>query len=214
MAGAGDERAIDPAVVAEITNQCGEVLNDINNVFGDIQTGVLSKIQDSWYNENALKVMPDATKNLSKCNLACNESLSSLGQALGGATNTWSEANGGNYFCNQIVSNAKQMVCNVADSKNGFKGMDVGEIQQALTLLQTAQANLLAKLAKLKAAGEREGFRGGTMQASLNNVCDTLTNQIKTSFNNITENIATNTGIAKSNVENATSATESFFTIK
>ena len=51
------------------------------------------------------------------------------------------------------------------------------------------------------------------MQTALDNVCDELKSSIENAFNNVIDDITTNTGIAKGNVQTATSTTESTFTI-
>ena len=205
---------INPEVVAEISNMVSDTLNDINGEFDTLQSSVLAPIQEFWYNENAPKVMPGAVTNLNNLNKGVNESLASLGRALGSSANSWAEANGaGGYFVKSIAEAFKKMACDVVDNKNGFRGMDVDEIQKAITQAETTRDAMISKLQKLRAAGDREGFRGGNMQAALTNVCNTLESQINNGINNILDNITTNTGTARSNVESAKSATESTFTI-
>lgn len=212
-AGGGDSRAINPEVVAEIANLVKTTLDGINEQFDQFQTGVLNPIKEAWYNENALKIMPDATKNLNKVDEGVNLSLESLGSALGSAVTTWAAANGGSYAISPIAAAAKQLACDVQDNKGGFKGMDVADIQTAINQAEAVRDSMIQKLSDLQAAGEREGFRGGAMQSRLNDVCSSLKNQINTAIGTVIDEITTNTGTAKGNVESATSSTESTFTI-
>ena len=151
---------------------------------------------------------------MTKVNKGVNESLSSLGKALGGAAEAWARANGaGGYSIQSISDNAKALVCDVTDNKNGFRGMDVDDIQQAINQAEAIKSEMVGRLSKLEAAGNREGFRGGNMQAQLSNVCETLKTQIENAVDAIITEITTNTGTARSNVEAARSTTESTFTI-
>ena len=208
-----DARAINPEVVAEIANLVKTTLDGINDQFDVLQKSVLDPIKEHWYNENALKVMPGATQNLNKVDEGVNLSLESLGSALGAAVNTWSAANGGSYSINPIAAAIKNMVCDVTDNKGGFRGLDVDDIQTAINQAEQAKAAMIEKLNTLQQAGEREGFRGGAMQARLNEVCSSLKTQINNAVDSVITDITTNTGTAKSNVESATSSTESTFTI-
>lgn len=205
---------INPDVVAEIASKVAETLSNLNDDFDSFQNGVLSKIEESWYNDNALKVMPDAVSSMNKLSSGVNDSLSSLGKALIGAANAWAEANGaGGYSVPAVASAPKTMSCLVQNNKGGFEGMDVDIIQTAINQAETVQTTMIGRLSKLEAAGNTVGFRGGNMQAQLSNVCNTLKSQINSAVDSIIENITTNTGTAKGNVESARSATESTFTI-
>lgn len=205
---------INPDVVAEIASDVADTLNNINEDFDRFQSEVFDKIKESWYNENAIKVMPDSVTSMTKVNKGVNDSLTSLGKALGGAAEAWARANGAaGYSIKLIANNAKALVCDVADNKNGFKGMDVEDIQQAINHAETIKSDMIERLTKLEAAGNREGFRGGNMQAQLSNVCETLRTQIKNACDQIINEITSNTGTAKSNVEEAKTTTESTFTI-
>ena len=205
---------INPDVVAEIANDVADTLNNINEDFDKFQAQVVDKIKESWYNENAVKVMPDSVTSMTKVNKGVNESLASLGKALGGAAEAWARANGAGGYAIQLIANkAKSLVCDVSDNKNGFKGMDVDDIQQAINQAETIKSDMIGRLAKLEAAGNREGFRGGNMQAQLSSVCETLKTQIKNAVDQIINEITANTGTARTNVEEAKSTTESTFTI-
>ena len=205
---------INPDVVAEIANMVNETLSQLNEDFDQFQSQVFNKIQESWYNENAIKVMPGAVSAMSSVNAGVNTSLESLGKALGGAANTWASANGAaGYAIGSVAAAILKMACDVVDNKNGFRGMDVDEIQTAVSAAETIKGTMIGRLNKLEAAGQREGFRGGNMQAQLQSVCDQLKSQIEKAFNEVIDNITSNTGTAKSNVESARSTTESTFTI-
>lgn len=206
---------INPEVVAEIANEVAATLDSINGDFDTMQTRVFNKIQESWYNENALKVMPGCTNSMSKLSQGINSALASLGKALGAAANGWAEANGAaGYNVRSIGEAARTMSCAVQDNKNGFRGMDVDDIQTAVDEATNAEQTIIERLSKLRAAGNRVGFRGGNMQAQLTNVCNTLSNQVKNGITQVIEDITTNTGTAKSNVISAKSATEATFTIE
>ena len=205
---------INPDVVAEIANEVADTLDQINGDFDKFQAQVFDKIKESWYNENAVKVMPDSVASMTKVNKGVNESLASLGKALGGAAEAWSRANGaGGYMIKAIADKSKSLVCEVSDNKNGFRGMDVEDIQQAINYADSIKSEMIGRLVKLEAAGNREGFRGGNMQAQLSNVCETLKTQIENACESIISEITSNTGTAKTNVEEARTTTESTFTI-
>ena len=204
---------INPDVVAEIASDVADTLNQINEDFDKFQLDVFNKIKESWYNENAVKVMPDSVLSMTKVNKGVNESLASLGKALGGAAEAWARANGaGGYSIQAISDNSKELTCDVSDNKNGFKGMDVEDIQKAIETAESIQESMVQRLSKLE-AGSREGFRGGNMQAQLTNVCETLKTQIQNACDKIINEITSNTGTARTNVEEAKSTTESTFTI-
>lgn len=208
-----DAHAINPEVVAEINNLVKTTLDGINEQFDQLQKNTLTPIEEHWYNENVIKVMPGATANLNKVNEGVNLSLESLGNALGSAVKTWAAANGGSYSVSAIAAAIKNLVCDAKDNKGGFKGLDTDDIQTAINQAEQAKAAMIEKLDILQQAGEREGFRGGAMQARLNEVCSSLKQQINTAVDGVITDITTNTGTAKSNVESATSSTESTFTI-
>ena len=205
---------INPAVVAEVAGDVARTLSNINSDFGDFQGNVFAKLQESWYNENAVKVMPGAVTEMSNVNVGINDSLSSLGKALIAAANAWAEANGSaGYSVPAVVKAPATLTCDVQDNKDGFKGMDVEDVQQAIVNAESTKDQMIGRLRELQAAGEKEGFRGGNMQAQLNNVCQTLEGQIKSAVDKIITSITTNSGIAKTNVESAKGTTESTFTI-
>ena len=205
---------INPDVVADVAGDVASTLSSLNNDFGDFQGNVFSKLQEAWYNENAVKVMPGAVTEMKNVNNGINESLSSLGKALIAAANAWAEANGAaGYTIPGVVKAPVALSCDVQDNKDGFKGMDVEDVQQAIVNAESTKEQMISRLRKLEAAGEKQGFRGGNMQAQLNNVCHTLEGQIKSAIDKIIDSITSNSGIAKTNVESAKGTTESTFTI-
>lgn len=205
---------INPEVVAEISNLVGQTLDNINGKFDNFQTTVLNKLEEHWYNDNAKRVCPIAASTLTKINSSTNTSLASLGSALGSAAQAWAQANGApGYDVKKISANNRTLKCDAQPSKGGHEGMETEEIQTAINSAESLKGEMLNELKTLKAAGQREGFRGGNMQANLNSVCDTLESQINKAINEIIDNITTNTGTAKGNVESAKSSTEATFTI-
>ena len=205
---------INPDVVFEVSQDVNKTNSELAGDFHDFQDDVFAKIEESWYNENAVKVMPDAVTAVSKLSEGVRESLKSLSDALSKAATAWAEANGApGYpmvgFAN-ILTNFR---CDVKDNKNGFRGMDVDVIQEVVYRAESIKGTMIERLNKLRTAGEREGFRGGNMQAELTNVCETLKSQIESALNRVIDNITSNTGTARSNVETARTTTESTFTI-
>lgn len=205
---------INPDVVYEVSNDVFNTGGDLSRDFMDFQSEVFNKIEESWYNENAVKVMPDAVTAVSKLHQGVFESLTSLGRALAQAAQSWAEANGAaGYPIKAFGFSGVNFNCDVKDNKNGFRGMDVDVIQEVVYRAESIKGTMIERLNKLRSAGEREGFRGGNMQAELTNVCETLKTQIENALNKVIDNITSNTGTAKSNVETARSTTESTFTI-
>ena len=211
---ADNQTAINPEVVAQIAGMVKSTLDKLNEEFGNFQSNVLDIIKDAWYNENAIKVMPDAAAILTSVSGGINDSLASLGSALGKAVNDWSAANGGSYSVPAIEAAKRTMTCNVSDNKNGFRGMDLDDISSAISNAVSSKSNMLDAVNTLRNAGETEGFRGGGMQEALNEVCGALTKQITDAVDKVIESISSNTGTAKSNVEQAQSGTVSTFQIK
>lgn len=205
---------INPDVVAEVAEDVANTLSSLNSDFSDFQGNVFNKLQEAWYNENAVKVMPEIVTEMKTVNEGINESLSSLGKALLTAANAWADANGAaGYTIPGVIRSAVALSCDVQESKDGFKGMDVEDVQQAIVNAETTKEQMVERLRKLQSAAEKQGFRGGNMQAQLNNVCQTLETQIKSAIDKIINSVTTNSGVAKTNVEDARGKTESQFTI-
>ena len=208
--------AINASTVADISNDVGNALDLINDLTDQFKTNVIGKIERSWYNKNVTKVMPDADKGMTGFSNGANESLASLGKALAGAANAWAEANGRpSYNTRNIASNPRTISGTYRESgDDGFEGMDTEEIQQAVDEGERIKDEYLKAINKLRKAGERDGFRGGSMQSNLNAVCNTLEQQATRQIDNILDNITTNTGTARRNVIAAKEMTESTFQIK
>ena len=205
---------INPDVVYEVSQDVHKTRAQLAQDLGDFQAEVFNKIEESWYNENAVKVMPDAVTTVRKLKDGISESLQSLGFALAHAAQTWAQANGASgYPTAGIMELDTNFHCDVKDNKNGFRGMDVDVIQEVVYRAESIKGTMIERLNKLRTAGEREGFRGGNMQQELTHVCETLKSQIESALNTVIDNITSNTGTARSNVETARTTTESTFTI-
>ena len=205
---------INPDVVFEVSQDVNKTNSELAGDFHDFQDDVFARIEESWYNENAVKVMPDAVTAVSKLSEGVRESLKSLSDALSKAATAWAEANGApGYPMMGFANILTNFRCDVKDNKNGFRGMDVDVIQEVVYRAESIKGNMIERLNNLKTAGEREGFRGGNMQQELTNVCLKLKLEIEMALNKVIDNITSNTGTAKSNVETARTTTESTFTI-
>ena len=205
---------INPDVVYEVSQDVHKTRAQLAQDLGDFQAEVFNKIEESWYNENAVKVMPDAVTTVRKLKDGISESLQSLGFALAHAAQTWAQANGASgYPTAGIMELDTNFHCDVKDNKNGFRGMDVDVIQEVVYRAESIKGTMIERLNNLKTAGEREGVRGGNMQQELTNVCLKLKLEIEMALNKVIDNITSNTGTAKSNVETARTTTESTFTI-
>ena len=126
---------INPDVVYEVSQDVHKTSAQLAKDFYDFQAEVFNKIEESWYNENAVKVMPDAVTTVSKLKDGVSESLQSLGFALARAAQTWAEANGASGY--PTVGHAEigtNFHCDVKDNKNGFRGMDVDVIQEVVRM--------------------------------------------------------------------------------
>ena len=208
------EQSIAPSVVAEIANMVSSTLNNINSDCNSFQSDVLAKIAESWYNDNATKVMPGHVTALTNLSKGVNESLVSLGKALKSAADSCVDANGASpYSITTMTESPVQFTCNVVNNKGGHEGMDTSVIQTAVNKAGTLQAQMVGRLNQLIQASNKEGFKGGSQQADLQQVCSTLKSAINTAMDNVINDITTNTNTAKSNVETATAVTESTFTV-
>lgn len=207
---------ISASTVAEISNDVGTTLDEINDLTDQFKNEVISRIEKSWYNKNVTKVMPGAQQALNGVSSGVNSSLSSLGKALANAANTWAEANGKpGYNTRSIAENPRTIAGNYRESgDNGYEGMDPDEIQIAVNKGEEIKGKLNDAITRLQRAGEKEGFRGGSMQSNLNSVCSTLKQQINKAIDTVLDDITTNTGTARSNVLAAKDVTESQFQIK
>ena len=142
--GSSGEQSINPEAVAEIANLVSDTLADLNLDFDDFQSNVFKKLEEHWFNDNTAKVIPSAVERMKSISSGVNTSLESLGNSLKGATDTWAEANGSpGYAIKKTVGEIKNMVCNAVTKKNGFSGMDVGEVQEAISSANTCKENMI-----------------------------------------------------------------------
>ena len=204
-----EEQAILAAAAADATGLVSAALDKINEKWQELDKDVIKELSDAWYNENAIKVMPDLQTALNKANSGINDSVKSLGDALVKAVRIWEEGNGrasGHYQTTNTKENKLNMGHTFLDKKGAAEGMDPARVQHAID-----------KAEEIKEAMINEGvaaFRGGSMQKNLMNVSDQLEASIKDGINKLVDGVTTNTGTAKRNVETATQSTESLFQIK
>ena len=207
---------ISPELVADMATKVADALDQINDDFGRFQGEVFGKLKDSWYNENAVKILPTAATEMNTACKEVNDSLESLGKALAESVRKWSEANSGDaskYLIKSITALPVQLSCDAVEDIDGRKGMDVDVVQEAVRTAGEIKDLMISRLIHLREAGEVQGFRGGNMQFQLNQVCTTLKKQIEDAVGLIVDNITSNTGTAATNVEEAKDETQSTFTI-
>ena len=207
---------IQAATVAEISDDVAATLDTINDLTDEFKRDVIGRIENSWYNENVTKVMPEAQNAINGISKGVNVSLASLGRALSRAANAWAEANGAaGYSTRTINENPRKIAGNYKSvGDKGYEGMDTEEIQTALEKGEEIKGKINDAIKKLKAAGQKPGFRGGTMQANLDSVCETLSSGANRAFDLVLDSIANNTGTARKNVIVAKDTTESEFKVE
>ena len=213
-----EEQAILAAAAADATGLVASALDKINEKWQELDKDVLKELSDAWYNENAIKVMPDLQTALNSANSGINESVKSLGDALVKAVRIWEEGNGrasGHYQTTNTKENKLNMGHTFLDKKGAAEGMDPARVQHAIDKAEEIKEAMINEgVAKIREAANNPAFRGGSMQKNLMNVSDQLEASIKDGINKLVDGVTTNTGTAKRNVETATQSTESLFQIK
>lgn len=206
----GDEKSYNEMTVINLMRNVERSYSSLKDILqGNMQSNVLDKLANIWYMESAVTYWAEEVGTWNTMCTNINNDFNTIYKSINTCARNWANACEASWNTLSWYGDSAKVSSNFkAVSSDGRRGiLNLSEFETYRTNnLETIKEDALKKLDDVKRACGNSGFVDGSTQGSIEEIVDTIKVKIENTINIEKEAIIKNSGIAKTNVENAVNA--------